>query len=155
MALQKDLLTTIAGSLIAGTLGPGGALRSPQTTTGTQSKFTIPQADVTALYNYVEKRNTAIALINKTTGSNIPYLDADKILNDTIARNNAALEEATRRSAYETRVRGEQENIKQAIASLGGIGQSKEQTLQSAINKVLAQDPVGSNQALANLAKGY
>lgn len=148
-------LAALGPGLLDALLGRGGALRSPQTATGTSSKFTIPQADVTALYNYVEKRNTQIAAINNATGSDIPYLDAKEILSDTIARNNAALEEATRRSAYETRVRGEQENIKQAIASLGGIGQSKEQTLQSAINKVLQQDPVGSNQALANLAKGF
>ena len=41
------------------------------------------------------------------------------------------------------------------IQALGNLGAEKERTLQTAINKVLAQDPVGSNQALANLSRGY
>ena len=148
-------LAALGPGLLEALLGRGGALRTSSTPTGTQSKFTIPQADVTALYNYVEKQNKINAAINNSIpGSNLPYLDADKILNDTIARNNAALEQAARREAYQTRVRGEQENIKQAIASLGGIGQSKEQTLQRAIEKVLEQN-VGYKDALKGLSRGF
>ena len=88
-------------------------------------------------------------------GANFEYLNADDILDTTIARNNAALEEAARREAYLARVKGEQLNIGQGIASLGNLGQEGERTLQTAINKVLAQDPVGSNQALANLSRGF
>jgi len=65
------------------------------------------------------------------------------------------LEESARRQAYIARVEGEQRNVGQSIASLGALGQTGEQTLQTAINKVLAQDPVGSNQALANLSRGF
>ena len=85
----------------------------------------------------------------------MPKLDPEKILDDTIRRNNEALEESARREAYLARVKGEQLNVGQAISSLGGLGQAGEQTLQTAINKVLAQDPVGSNQALANLSRGF
>lgn len=142
-------LAALGPGLLEALLGRGGALRSQDPPGGTSSKFTIPQSDVQNLYQWAQKENFRRSFIG------LPPIDPEKILNDTIARNNAALEQAARREAYQTRVRGEQENIKQAIASLGGIGQSKEQTLQSAINKVLQQDPVGSNQALANLGKGF
>ena len=82
-------------------------------------------------------------------------LDPEKILDDTIARNNKALEESARREAYLARVKGEQLNVGQSIASLGNLGQEGEKTLQTAISKVLAQDPVGSNQALTNLSRGF
>ena len=135
-------------------LGQGGALRSTPGQSGTASKFTIPQADVQNLYRFVEKENKLRAAAN-AMGGNYEFLDVDDILDKTIARNNAALEEATRRQAYIERVKGEQLNIGQGLATLGNLGQAREQTLQTAINKVLAQDPVGSNQALANLSRGF
>lgn len=146
--------STLAAALFQGLFGQGGALRSTPVQGGTASKFTIPQSDVLGLYQFVEKQNKLRAAAN-AMGANFEYLDADQILDTTIARNNAALEEAARREAYIARVKGEQLNIGQGLASLGNLGQAREQTLQTAINKVLAQDPVGSNQALANLSRGF
>ena len=146
--------STLAAALFQGLFGQGGALRSTPPQGGTASKFTIPQSDVLSLYQFVEKQNKLRAAAN-AMGANYEYLDADQILDTTIARNNAALEEAARREAYIARVKGEQLNIGQGIASLGNLGQEGERTLQTAINKVLAQDPVGSNQALANLSRGF
>ena len=144
------LIPALAQALV----GQGGALRSAPSQGGTGSKFTIPMADVQNLYRFVEKENKLRAAAN-AVGGNYEFLDADAILDTTIARNNAALEEASRREAYLARVKGEQLNIGQGIASLGALGQEGERTLQTAINKVLAQDPVGSNQALANLSRGF
>jgi hypothetical protein len=146
--------SAFAAALFQGLFGQGGALRSTPAQGGTASKFTIPQSDVLELYQFVEKQNKLRAAAN-AAGANYEFLDADDILDTTIARNNAALEEAARRQAYIERVKGEQLNIGQGIASLGALGQTGEQTLQTAINKVLAQDPVGSNQALANLSRGF
>ena len=146
--------STLAAALFQGLFGQGGALRSTPPQGGTASKFTIPQSDVLSLYQFVEKQNKLRAAAN-AMGANYEFLDADQILDTTIARNNAALEEAARREAYLARVKGEQLNIGQAISSLGSLGQEGERTLQTAINKVLAQDPEGSNQALANLSRGF
>jgi len=142
-------IASLIPSLIQGLLGQGGALRSPSPPGGTASKFTIPASDVQGLYQWVQKENFRRDLLGR------PRLDPEKILDDTIRRNNEALEESARREAYIARVKGEQLNVGQGIASLGALGQAGEQTLQTAINKVLAQDPVGSNQALANLSRGF
>jgi hypothetical protein len=147
-------IAALLPSLVQGLVGQGGALRSAPSQGGTGSKFTIPMADVQNLYRFVEKENKLRAIAN-AAGGNWEFLDADDILDTTIARNNAALEEASRREAYLARVKGEQLNIGQGLASLGNLGQERERTLQTAISKVLAQDPVGSNQALANLSRGF
>jgi hypothetical protein len=147
-------IASLIPALMQGLLGQGGALRSAPSQGGTGSKFTIPMADVQNLYRFVEKENKLRAAAN-AAGANYEFLDVDDILDKTIARNNAALEEASRREAYIARVKGEQLNIGQGLASLGNLGQERERTLQTAISKVLAQDPVGSNQALANLSRGF
>tara|TARA_R100001509_G_scaffold70338_1_gene39104 strand:- start:453 stop:920 length:468 start_codon:yes stop_codon:yes gene_type:complete len=142
-------IASLIPSLIQGLLGSGGALRSPTPPGGTASKFTIPASDVQGLYQWVQKENFRRGMLG------MPKLDPEKILDDTIRRNNEALEESARREAYLARVKGEQLNIGQGISSLGSLGQEGERTLQTAIDKVLAQDPVGSNQALANLSRGF
>tara|TARA_A100001201_G_scaffold21718_3_gene24193 strand:+ start:3407 stop:3916 length:510 start_codon:yes stop_codon:yes gene_type:complete len=148
-SLIGSTLAALFPSAIQALLGQGGALRSQTPPSGTASKFTIPQSDVQALYQWTAKENFRRSMLG------LPQLDPDKILDDTIRRNNEALEESARREAYLARVKGEQLNIGQAISSLGSLGQEGERTLQTAINKVLAQDPVGSNQALANLSRGF
>ena len=148
-SVAGSTIASIFPSLVQGLLGSGGALRSPTPPSGTASKFTIPQSDVQALYQWTAKENFRRSMLG------LPKLDPDKILDDTIRRNNEALEESARREAYLARVKGEQLNIGQGISSLGSLGQEGERTLQTAINKVLAQDPVGSNQALANLSRGF
>jgi len=142
-------IASLIPSLVQGLLGQGGALRSPTPPGGTASKFTIPASDVQNLYQWVQKENFRRGLLGMSK------LDPEKILDDTIARNNKALEESARREAYLARVKGEQLNVGQSIASLGNLGQEGEKTLQTAISKVLAQDPVGSNQALTNLSRGF
>lgn len=142
-------IASLIPSLVQGLLGQGGALRSPTPPGGTASKFTIPASDVQGLYQWVQKENFRRGMLG------MPKLDPEKILDDTIRRNNEALEESARREAYLARVKGEQLNIGQGISSLGSLGQEGERTLQTAIDKVLAQDPVGSNQALANLSRGF
>jgi hypothetical protein len=148
-SIAGSTIASLFPALIQGLLGQGGALRSPTPPGGTASKFTIPASDVQGLYQWVQKENFRRGMLG------MPKLDPEKILDDTIRRNNEALEESARREAYLARVKGEQLNVGQAISSLGGLGQAGEQTLQTAINKVLAQDPVGSNQALANLSRGF
>ena len=148
-SVAGSTIASLFPALIQGLLGTGGALRSPTPPGGTASKFTIPASDVQGLYQWVQKENFRRSMIG------MPKLDPEKILDDTIRRNNEALEESARREAYLARVKGEQLNIGQGIASLGNLGQEGERTLQTAIDKVLAQDPVGSNQALANLSRGF
>ena len=148
-SLGGSSIAALVPALIQGLIGQGGALRSQTPPGGTASKFTIPASDVQGLYQWVQKENFRRGMLG------MPKLDPEKILDDTIRRNNEALEESARREAYLARVKGEQLNVGQAISSLGGLGQAGEQTLQTAINKVLAQDPVGSNQALANLSRGF
>ena len=148
-SLGGSSIAALVPALIQGLIGQGGALRSQTPTGGTASKFTIPQSDVQALYQWTAKENFRRSMLG------MPPLDPDKILDTTIRRNNEALEESARRDAYKARVQGEQLNIGQAISSLGSLGQEGERTLQTAIDKVLAQDPVGSNQALANLSRGF
>ena len=75
-------------------MGSGGALRSQTPPGGTASKFTIPQSDVQALYQWTAKENFRRSMLG------MPKLDPDKILDDTIRRNNEALEESARREAY-------------------------------------------------------
>ena len=148
-SLGGSSIAALVPALIQGLIGQGGALRSQTPPGGTASKFTIPQSDVQALYQWTAKENFRRSMLG------MPPLDPDEILDTTIRRNNEALEESARRDAYLSRVKGEQLNIGQAISSLGSLGQEGERTLQTAINKVLAQDPVGSNQALANLSRGF
>lgn len=148
-SIAGSTIASLFPALIQGLLGQGGALRSSTPPGGTASKFTIPASDVQGLYQWVQKENFRRGMLG------MPKLDPEKILDDTIRRNNEALEESARREAYLARVKGEQLNIGQGISSLGSLGQAGEQTLQTAINKVLAQDPVGSNQALANLSRGF
>lgn len=143
-ALAADILTQLGVRSLDSLLGS-----KPASATGTSSKFTITASDLLAFEQWAANENWKRSLIGK------PPIDVQAKLQEAIALNNKYLEESSRREAYLERVRGEQTNIGQTIASLGALGQEGERTLQTAINKILAQDPVGSNQALANLSRGF
>lgn len=143
-ALAADILTQMGVRGLDSLFGNKAA-----SVTGSNSKFTITANDLLAFEQWAAGENYRRSLIGQ------PPIDVQAKLKEAIALNNKYLEESSRRDAYLARVRGEQENIGQAISSLGSLGSEGERTLQTAINKVLAQDPVGSNQALANLSRGF
>ena len=143
-ALAADILTQLGVRGLDSLFG-----NKPAPATGSNSKFTITANDLLAFEQWAAGENYRRSLLGK------PPIDVQAKLQEAIALNNKYLEESSRREAYLERVRGEQTNIGQTIASLGALGQEGERTLQTAINKILAQDPVGSNQALANLSRGF
>jgi len=143
-ALAADILTQMG---VRGLDSLFGNKAAPAT--GTSSKFTITANDLLAFEQWAAGENYRRSLIGK------PPIDVQAKLREAIALNNKYLEESSRRDAYLERVRGEMGALSTGIQALGNLGSEKERTLQAAINKVLAQDPVGSNQALANLSRGY
>ena len=143
-ALAADILTQLGVRTLDSLLGS-----KPAAATGTSSKFTITASDLLAFEQWAANENWKRSLIGK------PPIDVQAKLREAIALNNKYLEESSRRDAYLERVRGEMGALSTGIQALGNLGSEKERTLQTAINKVLARDPVGSNQALANLSRGY
>ena len=143
-ALAADILTQLGVRGLDSLFG-----NKPAPATGTSSKFTITANDLLAFEQWAAGENYRRSLLGK------PPIDVQAKLKEAIALNNKYLEESSRRDAYLERVRGEMAALNTGIQALGNLGSEKERTLQTAINKVLARDPVGSNQALANLSRGY
>ena len=135
--VKNPVAASVIGSSFAnlpGALfGPGGALRTntQALTTGTPGKFTITAQDVLALQQFAAKENFR----RRFTGE--PRMDVNQILNDTAARLNEQLNQATMRKMEELRVQGELAALPNLMTSIGNIGSAQSRIAETGLGKVL------------------
>lgn len=112
------------GAIGKAVLAPGGAVvpSSPMPTSG--SRYNITPEQVRETMRYVNEENYRRSLLNKM-GAELPMLDADDILRQTVETNEALMESAGARERALEQVRQQgavQSALAQAAGSAAGTG---------------------------------
>jgi len=164
-SLLGNLLADLGSKGVSALLDP--AIKQPPMSPaggGPGKGFMVPLTDTQSLYQWAARENYNIALQNLFRGSDnkLPRIDPELIIRASQQANLEAGRQLGERQAYLARIQGElgalpaaYQAVGTGLTALGGLGQSSSNVLENAIETVLKQDPVGTNQALANIARGF
>lgn len=159
----RQILLPIIGEIIgnvvgeaatsAGRVATGAGAPSEQPSLQSASKYTVSPMDVAEIYRQINQENYRRSLSNKFLGTNLPSLDPEEIVNETVRRNRVLMEEAGARERALEAVR-QTGTIQQAYANTLGTGlTSSGKLLEQSIASILTRPPVESSVVLSESAR--
>lgn len=137
----------------AGRVATGAGTPSEQPSLQSASKYTVSPMDVAEIYRQVNQENYRRSLSNKFLGTDLPALDPEEIVNETVSRNRVLMEEAGARERALEAIK-QTGTIQQAYANTLGTGlTSSGKLLEQSIASILTRPPVEASAVLSESAR--
>jgi len=136
--LLNAILADMLGKAVGSVVSPGGVTPSP-IPGGTGSKYNLTAPDVVAIQRQVDEENYRREGLNAIPGGRqLPYLNAQQIIQDVVSTNRKLMEEA-----------GARERAIAAIEAQGAVQSAMAQSLGNAIGTGLTSAGGVAGQSIA------